>query len=87
MLQKLSVPTLDGAVRNWSRQGSAFDKYVKALWIGIRAQRTKLEALGLNLDLAKQMFDDAFFVPTVNKILKRELNQTPNFHTQVLTFR
>ncbi|KAK4033269.1 hypothetical protein C8A01DRAFT_19771, partial [Parachaetomium inaequale] len=68
-LQILSVPSLNNALLQWSSQGTLLDRYVKALWIGIRAQRPRLESLGINAGTARRMFDWEYFIPTVNKVL------------------
>ncbi|KAL2130601.1 hypothetical protein VTI74DRAFT_6200 [Chaetomium olivicolor] len=52
----LHKPELDNVLLQWSRQGSDIDRYVKALWLGIRAQRDKLVALGLPRNAASGMF-------------------------------
>ncbi len=62
---------------SWSNQGSLLDKYVKLLWIGIRAQRPKLEALGIDVEVNKKIFDWEFFIPTVDKVCRRKLFNRP----------
>ncbi|KAK4245546.1 hypothetical protein C7999DRAFT_34109 [Corynascus novoguineensis] len=69
-LQALSQPQLNDTLRSWSMTGSALDRYVKALWISIRAQRSQLEFLGIDPRVAKFMFDWEFFIPNVDKVLR-----------------
>ena len=69
-----SVPEpVDYELLQWSRKGSTFDRYVKALWIGIRERRDTLEKLGLVSSIASRMFERQYFVPSVEKICRSKL--------------
>ncbi|KAK4044884.1 hypothetical protein C8A01DRAFT_11800, partial [Parachaetomium inaequale] len=69
-LQALTTPRgLSNEELQWSTQGSALDQYVKALWIGIRAQRERLTALGLDEWTASRIFDGPF-VKSVDKVCR-----------------
>ncbi len=70
-----SVPNpVDDKLLQWSRKGSKFDRYVKALWIGIRERRDTLEMLGLVSNTASRMFERQYFVPSVEKICRCKLS-------------
>ena len=67
----VQVPTvLSNEMRQWASRGTEtiLDQYVKALWIAIRAQRPKLEAMGLPLATSTRMFDQQYFTASVDKI-------------------
>jgi hypothetical protein len=66
----LEVSPLSSEVRQWSQQGTILDQYVRILWLGIRAQRAKLESLGLHPDVATRVFDNAYFFTNVDKITR-----------------
>jgi len=86
-LQTVTAPSMDAIILEWSNQGSLFDRYVKTLWIAIKAQKPKLEALGIDPEIGKKIFAPQFFVPTIDKVCRRKLTvlRSSSLRLQILT--
>jgi hypothetical protein len=67
---------LSNELVQWSRQGSVLDQNVKALWLGLREYRDKLAALGLHLEASYRIFEQGYFVASVDKIWSRKLTRS-----------